>query len=772
MRLFQKTARRRALEFESSEPRRLFNLSLRSRHGLVIAFVFFVLATAIVNYPQPAMPHFPRNVAPMDIRSPVSFTFQNPAALAAAQKVAGRNSPAVLVLNHHHQFFHVVRAQLHNLLFDVANARSARHISRSVARQFPGLSAAALTYLHAIVADNQIKAYDADVNLLIDTLRHYVVVDAATVRAVHARPAGKVYLASRNNLASLGTLWPVWKIRQLGTAGVFRRPVQKCFPEALWRPITGYFKKLNRPTYRYNAVLTTQLAKRVSTEAQAPEVKIPKGKLLARRGQLLNPVTSAMLMAARNAYRQRLRDDNPWGFMLSHVGQALTILIITLAGSLYSGKYLGRYHRSISRGWALAVMLLAALFASQLAVDAGFMHLIYLLGIIPTLLTAIILVVAYDQRFALGISAINALLITYALGRGVDFLLTAMAGIVVLVFGLKEIRSRGKLIQMGLLSGLAMMLAVWALGLARGTASHVIVVQALWLAQRSDFDSIMHDGVYALSAGIAVGFLVLGFLPTIERFFNITTSMTLLELCDSNQPLLRRLAVEAGGTYNHSLVLGIMAEAAANAIGADGLLCRVGAYYHDIGKLSKPSYFIENQSGGPNRHQKLSPAMSLLIIVGHVKDGMELSRAYRLPRLVHQFIEQHHGTTVVEFFLHAARQRQAKEALTHGAAPVVAEADFRYPGPRPQTKEAAIVMICDGVEGIVRAMAEPTSGRIETVVHQMAMKRLMDGQFAECDLTLRELSLIEHSVTRTLSGVYHGRVAYPKALQISQPVSA
>jgi hypothetical protein len=271
----------------------------------------------------------------------------------------------------------------------------------------------------------------------------------------------------------------------------------------------------------------------------------------------------------------------------------------------------------------------------------------------------------------------------------------------------------------------------------------------------TDANVIWADSLWGAGAGVGMAMFALAILPSIERIFKITTAMTLLELCDANKPLLRRLSQEAAGTFNHSLTVGIMAEAAGNAIGANGLLCRVGAYYHDVGKLSKPQYFIENQAAGrPNRHDKLSPAMSLLIIVGHVKDGIELAREYGLPWVVHQFIGQHHGTTLVEYFFHAARKRAE-------AGAVVSDTEFRYPGPKPQTREAAIVMICDGCESVVRSIEEPTAGRIETAVHNMVTKRLMDGQFNECDLTLRDLSVIEETLVRTLVGIHHGRVAYP-----------
>ena len=235
--------------------------------------------------------------------------------------------------------------------------------------------------------------------------------------------------------------------------------------------------------------------------------------------------------------------------------------------------------------------------------------------------------------------------------------------------------------------------------------------------------------------------------------------MTLAELRDPKQPLLRQLQQMAPGTYNHSLQVANIAEAAAEAIGASGLLVYVGAMYHDIGKLNKPEYFIENQSGGDNKHEKLSPAMSLLVIIGHVKDGVELAREYRLPRAIIQFIESHHGTTLVEFFYHAAKTRAADE----GERPVD-EITFRYPGPKPRTKEAAILMLSDAVESATRSMSEPSPGQIEHLVHSLARKRLDDGQFAHCDLTFDELHRIEEAIISRMCAIHHGRIAYPSSM--------
>jgi putative nucleotidyltransferase with HDIG domain len=248
-----------------------------------------------------------------------------------------------------------------------------------------------------------------------------------------------------------------------------------------------------------------------------------------------------------------------------------------------------------------------------------------------------------------------------------------------------------------------------------------------------------------------------GLLPFIERFFGVVTEISLLELGDIAHPLLQELVRRAPGTYNHSINVASIAEAAAEAIKAKGLLVRVGAYFHDIGKMFKPGYFTENQGDSTNRHETLVPAMSTLIIIAHVKDGADLARQHHLPPPIIDFIEQHHGTTLVEYFFHRANQQ-------HQANPDTAEVEessFRYPGPKPQTKEACVLMLADAVEGACRALVEPTPSRIEGVVNDIAMKRLLDGQFDESGLTLQELRIVQDSLVKSLTAVYHGRVKYP-----------
>jgi len=268
------------------------------------------------------------------------------------------------------------------------------------------------------------------------------------------------------------------------------------------------------------------------------------------------------------------------------------------------------------------------------------------------------------------------------------------------------------------------------------------------------WEQVLTNGVVAGASALIVGFFVLGILPSIERVFDITTGMTLADLRDPRKPLLQQLQHLAPGTFNHSRQVADIAETATEAIGGDSLLAYVGGLYHDIGKMNKPEYFVENQTGY-NRHKDLKPSMSLLVIIGHVKDGLELGREYELPRELLHFIEAHHGTTLVEYFYHAAM----KKANETGEA--INEMHYRYPGPKPKTKEAAVLMIADAVESASRAMPDPNPGNIEALVLDLSRKRLADHQFDECGLTFSELAKVEEAIITRLNSIYHTRIKYP-----------
>jgi len=318
--------------------------------------------------------------------------------------------------------------------------------------------------------------------------------------------------------------------------------------------------------------------------------------------------------------------------------------------------------------------------------------------------------------------------------------LATTAGAILL---LGRVRSRSKLLTVGFLAAGVAAFTTIGVGTLEGDPINLILKTAV---------------LWAIWAVIA-GSLMTCLLPLVEKVFKVQTDLSLIELGDPAHPLLQELIRRAPGTYNHSITVASLAESAAEAIGARGLLVRVGAYFHDIGKMLKPGYFVENQGQGDNRHQTLMPAMSTLVIIAHVKDGADLARQNKIPEPIVDFIQQHHGTTLVEYFYRQASERS--KATDVDGSNVVDESSFRYPGPKPQTKEAGILMLADAVESASRVLVEPTPSRIESLVQELSRKRLLDGQFDECGLTLEEVDKIGQSLVKSLTAVYHGRVKYP-----------
>jgi putative nucleotidyltransferase with HDIG domain len=438
---------------------------------------------------------------------------------------------------------------------------------------------------------------------------------------------------------------------------------------------------------------------------------------------------------------------------------AVVVALISLAGALYIYHYQKRIRKNHTRALVLAGLFVLMMALTKLGVSYTGLTF-WATGSAVT--TAVILTIAYDQRFAIGLTVFYCLFASFAVASapsdefqltGLNLFLTMGAGVITCCFLLKEIRTRIKLLQVSTLAAIVVFVTVSALD----SMGRNFVTEPLEMAP-----VLKNAGLHA-GITLIVGVLIQGLLPLIEKVFRIATSMTLLDYSDANQRLLKRLHMEAPGTFSHSLLIGSIAEAAAEAIGRNGLLCRVGAYYHDIGKINKAGYFVENELGSASRHDKLSPKMSHLVIIGHVKDGIEIAKEYSVPAVLRQFIETHHGTTLIEPFYHEAKkQQQGKNSKGGKPAEAPSESEFRYPGPKPRTKEAAIVMLADTVEGAVRSLSEVTPAKIEAVVHNMAMKRLQDGQFDECDLSLRDLSRIEASISKTLAAHYHSRIAYPQ----------
>lgn len=379
---------------------------------------------------------------------------------------------------------------------------------------------------------------------------------------------------------------------------------------------------------------------------------------------------------------------------------------------------------------------------------------------VPLALCAMTLTIAFGRQVALLVTTCLALTVTLGLGLQMAGFVTLCSGVCGAALLLGRIRTRTRLIYVGLTVAAIVAATNLGVGIVQGKLNVVLPVAQAFESDIPQWQSLLpgllgeaarHGGFALLAAATMTGLL-----PFIERAFGVQTDLSLLELGDASHVLLRQLAQRAPGTYNHSINVAAIAEAAADSIGAHGLLTRVGAYFHDIGKMFKPNYFIENQEQGGNRHDQLQPAMSTLVIIAHVKDGADLARQHHLPKRIIDFIEQHHGTTLVEYFFREAEKR-SQEDPDRGE---VSETTFRYPGPKPETLEAAVLMLADSVESASRTLVEPTPSRIQNLVDAIAMKKLLDGQFDNCGLTLQQLDQVKSSLVKSLTAIYHGRVKY------------
>lgn len=599
-------------------------------------------------------------------------------------------------------------------------------------------------------------------NTLRDELLETLIVDSDRAREQKQRPALlDVKLVTPEQMPIVLTPPPtVVSLIPLENKDAIRKRVAELiapFPQELQAGVQHVLTKdlLAQPLYRYDAQ-RTEWDRQASVEAVLNDPTRP-GDRKYRAEQILvshanSPSAKAttphegltdvdlrLLNAEHVRYLSHQYEAHPWRRWAQAMGRAglVTFLVILIAA------YVTWRRREIihnnGAGFALAALLIVSLGITKFTVSI--LALPPNAALLGVCIGAIVMTIVYNRLFALTVGGLLAILTVFQVRGDFDLLTILVAGMVPCIVQLREVRTRTKLITVSCLSA--------GVALAAGFA--------LAARAQTPWTLAWHESLWAAGSVLLAGLIVQSILPVIERLFGIATGSTLLEWCDASKPLLKRLAMESPGTYNHSLQLGAMCESAAHAIGGHDLLARVGAYYHDIGKTYKPDYFTENQiPGETNRHDKLSPQMSMLVILGHVKNGLELARQYALPKQLREFIASHHGTTRVQYFYHAA----CKEAQARGEA-IPDENNFRYPGPKPASKEAGILMLADGVESSVRSLGETTPTNIRAQVHRIVTSRLEDGQLDNCALTLRQVHAIEESFVKTLCAVYHGRIAYP-----------
>ncbi len=730
--------------------------------GLLIAFGLLVVATALGIWargePLVAIGRV------MDTTKVVRIGFDeiDPTATEQARQQARERTPDIFVADV--AFFDELRSSLSTLPRTVSAATEPGEIESSIRGRFD-ITPERLEALKAEMGENAPQAaYVERVGRFIDRLLRRPMLDAATwqrtdqglSRQIELRfgPQGTAELVERTRTVNV-------EDRQAVREAVVDAAQRAGFDEPMIGVLLAALTAEPRPTFRADQAATSIAQEEAQALVEPVIVRWGERSVIFARGDVLTEAQRSLYVAELRAFRERAAWWRQAGRYLSIAAAAGTIVTGMAA---YVWIFCPRLRRE-PRQMAWTAALLAG--ALGLAV-AGLVFrpaMLPLVATTPLLICTAAIAIAHGRRagLALGAMLMSLLCVCAALPMGTFAML--LAGVGVVVWRINDLRQRNALVTLGLCTAGVLALATLAVAVVDRPMLPRMLTEALG------------DASLAALSGILVGAITLFILPVIERLFGVTTGLTLVELRDPRHPLLRELLQRAPGTYNHSLNVASIAETAANAIGADPLLTYVGALYHDVGKMNKPEYFIENQSGGPNKHAHLNPAMSVLVIIGHVKDGLEIARASTLPRVLDHFIEAHHGTTLVEYFyrraVEQADEKSASDAEAKAApTPAPEEIEYRYPGPKPRTKECAILMLADAVESATRTLREPTPARIDQLVRSLANKRLLDGQFDQCDLTNRELNQVIESISRSVAAVYHGRVQYPSDKPEARPSKA
>lgn len=711
-------------------------------HALLVAAVFTLAAAALLTWSRDIPRFFDGEVAAVSRVNRIDYPVPNEVATAQRREDARKAAPRVYDTNT--DYVERLRAAIEGLPLLVRDKADLSEMDPGTAERY-GLTPSSFAALRQVSDPDSTALWRSWTDRLLRTLTVGVPIVPTAEFDAFSTAVKRVVLAAdpTNSPVQLRALPLGSNAIQLRDGAAMRprliaEAVEAGFPDELARVAVGPIIADPQPTLGFDAESTARLANEAAAAVQSVLETHPRGEKIFVEGDVLTPDQVAQVELEHRIYSDSRGTTGLFERAAGSLGMSVVLALLLLA-------FTAIFDRPLYRDWRkLAVVFALILLPTAIAAPCSWTYprstIFCTLG--ANLFATGILTIVYGARTGLLVVLLQTGLAVLAVGAGAGFLVADVAACTVFALSLRDIRQRSALVT-----------ASTAAALAAGAATMTYELFSLPSSSDALKQTLIH-GAGALVVAFCVGFVLMGLLPSIERLFGTVTGLTLSELRDPKQPLLRELQQRAPGTWNHSLQIANIAETAAESIGADGLLVYVGALYHDIGKMNKPEYFVENQMG-VNRHDRLSPAMSLLVIVGHVKDGLELAVEYSLPRQVRQFIESHHGTTLVEYFFHAAQRRAGADADE------VNEADFRYPGPKPQTKEAAVLMLSDAVESASRALSEPTPARIEQLVRDLSHKRLVDGQFDESTLTFRELRTVEDSVIKSLNAIYHGRISYP-----------
>ncbi len=500
------------------------------------------------------------------------------------------------------------------------------------------------------------------------------------------------------------------------------------------RAAVGIMGQFLEPNLRFDKEATERNKKAELQAIRKEKGWVYKDEKIIKANERITDMHWDELMSLARYKRTRLSQSSIWRFLLPPLGR----LFFVAFPILFFGFYLYNFRRRIFASNSALILFSISLAGLVIILNIIISQQYLSPYLVPIAIVSMLVTIAYDLETGLFLTFSAALLIGILSGFKLDVAFVGIAAGTVATFSVRKVRHRHEFYRSIIYLSLVYF----------GT---VYIIESLKLTPISDL--WRHTGLAALN-GFLSPILTIGLLPLFETTFRLTTDITLLELSDLNRPLLKRLALEAPGTHHHSILIGTLAEEAAKAINANSLLARVGSYYHDIGKMLKPEYFVENQMGAGNKHEKLAPSMSALILEAHVKEGKELAEENGLPDCIIEFITGHHGTSIMTYFYEKAKQQKGDNDVNID--------EYRYPGPKPKAKEVAIVMLADSVEAASRTLEDPTPARVRNLVRKISSAKFDSGELEGCDLTLRDLHLIEESFTRVLLGIYHRRIAYPE----------
>lgn len=480
--------------------------------------------------------------------------------------------------------------------------------------------------------------------------------------------------------------------------------------------------KLIKPNHFLDEKRTEEYKNQVKKEIEP--VIIKKNQNIVMRGTVITS-EHIELMKKAGLMKEKFASD-----LTIYFGVAALVIIMEMLIGIYIYKFRINVYNDNSKLLIISILLCI----NAIFVIGGNVISVYL---VPAGLVAMLICLIFDPLLALVVSIPSTILAACVTNFNLEVVIIYLIGCIAAVLFAHNAHQRNNLLFGGLYIGLINSVVIFSLGMINNIGL---------------LDSLINSSI-GMGGGLLSAILAIGMLPLLEQMSDIITPIKLMELSNPNQPLLQKMLFEAPGTYHHSILVGNLAEAAANEIGANSILARTGSYYHDIGKIKRPYFFKENQITNDNPHDKITPKLSSLIITSHVKDGLELAEEYRLPRAVKDIIGQHHGTTLVKYF-YVMAMKDGEEN--------VEESSFRYEGPRPVAKEAAIVMLADSVEAGVRSLSNPTTGDIEKMVNKIVDEKVDDGQLNNCDLTLKDLEKIKKAFLKVLGGIFHTRIEYPE----------